>query len=95
MTVVVSDTSPLNYLVMIGEITILHRLYDKVVVPFEVLTELEDDGAPAEVLQWVRSQPDWLEVRRVDIHHGETALNQLDKGERAAILLARQESDVL
>ena len=41
------------------------------------------------------SQPDWLEVRRVDIHHDETALNQLGEGECAAILLAQQESDVL
>ncbi len=67
MTVVVSDTSPLNYLVMIGEITILHRLYDKVLIPFEVLAELEDSGAPPQVLQWVRARPDWLEVRKVDI----------------------------
>jgi predicted nucleic acid-binding protein len=95
MTVVVSDTSPLNYLVMIGEVAILHRLYDRVLVPAEVLAELQDSGAPSEVLQWVRAQPDWLEVRRVDIHHDETALNQLGEGECAAILLAQQESDVL
>jgi predicted nucleic acid-binding protein len=75
MTAVVSDTSPLNYLVMIGEIATLHRLYDRVLVPAEVLAELQDDGAPSEVLQWVRSQPDWLEVRRVDVPHDETVLN--------------------
>ena len=95
MTAVVSDTSPLNYLVMIGEIAILHRLYDRVLIPSEVLAELEDSGTPSEVLQWVRSRPDWLEVRKVDIAHDDTALNQLDDGERAAILLAQQESDVL
>ena len=95
MTVVVSDTSPLNYLVMIGEIAILHRLYDRVLIPSEVLAELEDGGTPSEVLLWVRSQPDWLEVRSVDIHHEDAALNQLDEGERAAILLAQQEPGVL
>jgi predicted nucleic acid-binding protein len=95
MTVVVSDTSPLNYLVMIGEIGILQRLYDRVLIPFEVLAELEDSGTPPQVLRWVRARPDWIEVRRVDVHHKETALNQLDDGERAAILLAQQESDVL
>jgi len=82
MTVVVSDTSPLNYLVMSGEIEILHRLYDKVLIPSEVLAELEDSGTPSEVLQWVRARPDWIEVRRVDIHGDETDLNQLDDGER-------------
>jgi predicted nucleic acid-binding protein len=50
MTVVVSDSSPLNYLVMIGEVAILHRLYDRVLVPAEVLAELQDSGAPSEVL---------------------------------------------
>jgi predicted nucleic acid-binding protein len=95
MTVVVSDTSPLNYLVMIGEIAILHRLYDRVLIPSEVLAELEHGGTPSEVLLWVRSQPDWLEVRSVDIDHDDAALNQLDEGERAAILLAQQEPGVL
>ncbi len=95
MTVVVSDTSPLNYLVIIGEIEVLQRLYHRVQIPFEVLAELEESGAPSEVLQWVRARPDWLEVRKVDLPHDETALNQLDDGERAAILLAQQESDVL
>jgi predicted nucleic acid-binding protein len=95
MTVVVSDTSPLNYLVMIGEVAILHRLYGKVLIPTEVLAELEDRGTPSQVLQWVRARPDWLEVRIVDVTRDEIALNQLDDGERAAILLAEQESDVL
>lgn len=37
MTVLVADTSPLNYLVLIGEIGILRTLYGRVVVPPEVL----------------------------------------------------------
>lgn len=36
MTVVVADTSSLNYLVLIGQIEILHSLYGKIVVPPEV-----------------------------------------------------------
>ena len=50
MTVVVADTSPLNYLVRIGQIEILHTLYRRVLVPPEVLGELADSGAPPEVL---------------------------------------------
>lgn len=45
MTVVVADTSPLNYLVLIGEIDLLRRLYGRVVVPSEVVAELTDRGA--------------------------------------------------
>jgi predicted nucleic acid-binding protein len=44
MTVVVADTSPLNYLVLIGQIEILRRLYGTVLVPPEVLAELADSG---------------------------------------------------
>jgi predicted nucleic acid-binding protein len=95
MTVVVSDTSPLNYLVMIGEVEILHRLYDRVLIPDEVLAELEDPGAPPEVLQWLRARPGWLEVRRVDVRRGDAMLDQLDEGERAAILLAEQDTGAL
>jgi len=33
MTVVISDTSPLNYLVLIDEIDVLPRLYGRVIIP--------------------------------------------------------------
>jgi predicted nucleic acid-binding protein len=37
MTLVIADTSPLNYLVLINEVRILPDLYGQVVVPPEVL----------------------------------------------------------
>ena len=40
MTVVIADTSPINYLVLIGEAGILRRLYRRVVITEEVLVEL-------------------------------------------------------
>ena len=95
MTVVVADTSPLNYLALIGEIGILQRLYGRVVVPSEVLAELADSGAPPEVAAWIQSRPEWLEVRAVRVGQDDPALQQLDPGERAAILLAQEEPDVL
>ncbi len=55
MTVVVADTSPLNYLVLIGQIDMLRALYGGVVVPPEVLAELTDRAAPHEVLEWIQS----------------------------------------
>ena len=38
--IVIADTSPLNYLVLIGEADILQRLYRRVVIPEAVLREL-------------------------------------------------------
>lgn len=68
MTVVVADTSPLNYLVLIGHIEILHTLYTRIVVPLEVLDELTNSDAPPLIRDWVGSRPDWLEARAVDEH---------------------------
>jgi predicted nucleic acid-binding protein len=47
--IVVADTSPLNYLVLLGHIEILEKIYAEVVVPQTVLDELQDSEAPAEV----------------------------------------------
>ena len=49
MTVVIADTSPLNYLILIEAIGLLPRLYKSIVIPAEVLGELIDDGAPGQV----------------------------------------------
>jgi predicted nucleic acid-binding protein len=95
MTVVIADTSPLNYLVLIGEIEILHALYYKVLVPPEVLAELSESGTPRQVLDWIHSHPKWLEVRAVREGRSDPDLQQIDPGERAAILLAEEELDVL
>lgn len=95
MTVVVADTSPINYLLLIGEITILEGLYGEILIPPEVLAELSDVDAPPEVLRWITTHPAWLHVRRASIIHDHPALRDLDPGERAAILLAQQEGDAL
>ena len=58
MTVVVADTSPINYLVLIGEIGILPRLYQRIVIPEEVFVELMDTGAPPDVREWATTHPD-------------------------------------
>jgi len=40
MTVVVADTSPLNYLLLIGEIAILQSLYGEILIPSQVLAAI-------------------------------------------------------
>ena len=65
MTVVVADSSPLNYLVLIGSIDVLHRLYASIFVPQQVVVELTDPAAPREVGNWARTLPDWVEVRSI------------------------------
>ena len=47
--IVVSDTSPINYLILIGQINLLPRLFQKIIIPQEVYTELSDTAAPVPV----------------------------------------------
>jgi hypothetical protein len=47
MTVVVADSSPLNYLVLIGSIDLLRGLYGRILVPPQVVVELTDPPPPS------------------------------------------------
>jgi predicted nucleic acid-binding protein len=57
--VVVADTSPICYLVLIGEVEILPALFEKIVVPTAVRDELAHAGAPEAVRNWMRAPPRW------------------------------------
>jgi predicted nucleic acid-binding protein len=48
-TVVLADTTPLNYLVLIGHVESLHLLFGEVMIPEAVFTELRHPKAPAAV----------------------------------------------
>ncbi len=89
MLVVISDTSPLNYIVWLGEAEILHRLYGHVLIPAAVMEELQSEGAPPTLRSWVARPPNWLEVvpRRVPAA-SDLGLELLGEGEQEAIALA-------
>jgi len=53
MTVIISDTSPLNYLVLIGETHVIPALYGRVIIPRAVLNELQDPETPEKVRTWI------------------------------------------
>jgi predicted nucleic acid-binding protein len=63
MTVVVADTSPLNYLILIGEASILPELYTEIFIPDVVAAELCDPEAPEPVRKWAAHPPSWLNIR--------------------------------
>jgi predicted nucleic acid-binding protein len=86
---VVADTTPINYLVLIGQMHLLASLYEQVVIPSAVAAELRHPKAPAVVQTWMARPPPWCAIRQA---HGQPdqALMQLDLGEREAILLAQE-----
>jgi len=85
--IVVADTSPINYLLLIGHVDILSALYKRVLIPIEVRNELTSAGSPQSVRSWANALPDWCEVR-VGTLPVDPELNELDAGERDAIQLA-------
>jgi predicted nucleic acid-binding protein len=66
--IVVADTSPLNYLILMGKADVLPAIYGRVLTPNAVLVELRHPGAPAAVLAWSATPPAWLEIQQVERH---------------------------
>jgi predicted nucleic acid-binding protein len=88
--VVVADTSPINYLVLIAHIDLLARLYARIVTPpAAVLAELQHPLAPKPVRDWVDNAPRWLEILSPK---SSLVLPKLDLGEAEAIALATEVS---
>jgi predicted nucleic acid-binding protein len=85
--IVVADTSPINYLVLIEQIELLPRLYIRVLIAPAVAEELQHPLAPKPVRDWIGKQPDWLEV--LSPRNG-LILDYLDLGEGQAIALATE-----
>ena len=85
--IVVADTSPLNYLVLIGHVAILPHFYQRVLVPSSVWQELQDVNTPEPVRAWSANPPAWLEVKHLR-NSPDASLDFLDRGEREAIALA-------
>ncbi len=86
---VVSNTSPLNYLVLIDQIHLLRALYGRVLVPKSVYEELTAPEAPEAVRSWIMSPSQWLEIAS-EVPVADSKLSQLHEGERDAIALVQQ-----
>lgn len=87
--IVVADTSPLRYLVLIQHIDVLPALYGRVIVPPAVLAELAHEHTPDAVRAWLSAPPKWLHVEQAK-QSMTTEPSTLGPGERAAIALAEE-----
>ena len=86
---VIADTSPLHYLVLIEHAAILPTLFGHVLVPRAVAEELQRPRTPAAVRAWMESPPAWLAIRSPREPIVSTAL-RLGAGEREALSLAQE-----
>lgn len=86
--IVVSDTSPLLYLILIERAELLPALYGRVIAPSAVISELSRLEAPEAVQRWISRPPAWLEIQTPTAISAETL--RLGAGEAAAISLAQE-----
>jgi predicted nucleic acid-binding protein len=87
--IVIADTTPLNYLVLIEQADLLPRLFGRVLIPPAVFEELQDTKTPEAIRIWIASRPSWLQIRQLHLAP-DARLDYLDAGEREAIALAEE-----
>jgi predicted nucleic acid-binding protein len=85
--IIVSDTTPLRYLIEIEEVHILETLFGEVIIPEKVAEELQRPKTPQKVKDWMQARPTWLDVRRANTSLF-TPIKRIDDGEREAFALA-------
>ena len=84
--IVVSDASPINILVRVECIEVLHSMFGRVFIPPAVASELSHPRTPDAVRSWLQANPEWLQVRAP--REIDPTIEFSDAGEREAISLA-------
>src|SRR5207253_8130401 len=65
--IVIADTSPLHYLILLERAEVLQHLYGRVIIPEAVVRELQAQKTPAVVRRWITSPPEWLQIRQIAV----------------------------
>jgi predicted nucleic acid-binding protein len=86
--IVVADSGPLHYLILLDQAELLHRFYGQVIIPEAVFKELTSSRTPRPVRDWLANSPSWLRVQAVSPSQLELVTDHLDFGEREAIAIA-------
>ncbi|HEX9668434.1 MAG TPA: DUF3368 domain-containing protein [Thermoanaerobaculia bacterium] len=85
--IAVSDTSPLSYLVLVGEGDLLGSLFDEVWIPPAVADELTRPRTPETVASWLDAPPAWLHLSSAPDISSLPAAPRLHRGEAEVIAL--------
>ena len=86
---VIADTTPLRYLVTLGQDGLLPVLFGQIIIPPAVADELRHPKAPAAARAWIAAPPPGLQIRPTSLQQ-DAALLRRDTGEREALLLAQE-----
>jgi len=87
--IVVSDTTPLHYLILLDLEHLLPEILGDIVIPAIVYQELQAEKTPIKIKEFISKPRDWLKIvpttGTID-----RDLMEIDPGEREAILLAEE-----
>lgn len=88
--IVVSNMSPLHYLILIDCVDVLSRMYGRIFIPPAVLDEMTAPNSPEAVRRWAESPPEWLLIKPPAVIEDIPRLGRGKRGagEKAAIALA-------
>lgn len=87
--IIIADTSPLCYLILIEEIELLPQLFGAIHIPQAVAEELGDQDAPIPVKSWIKQEHDWLIIEQ-NLSVNDNSLSHLHLGEKQAIIWAEK-----
>jgi predicted nucleic acid-binding protein len=85
--IVISDTTPLHYLIQIQAVSILEVMFSRVIIPQGVAEELSHPNTPKLIKDWMNNPPHWIEIRQADTSKF-FPIKSIGKGETEAIALA-------
>jgi predicted nucleic acid-binding protein len=85
VSLVVSDSGPLHYLVLCDAIQVVPKLYGQLVIPSAVARELAHPHTPPVVRDWIQTPPPWT---RIATPAQTDPATHLGIGEREAMALA-------
>lgn len=88
--IIVSDTTPVHYLILIQREFILPELFGEILIPEAVAREMLHENTPDLVRGWIHDPPDWVTIRAA-LPKFEHEIAGLGQGETAAIALAIEE----
>jgi len=86
--IVISNTSPLRYLIAIKRADLVSVIFNHVLIPRGVHAELTHSSSPEIVRNWMVQAPNWLETRELGRSPEAQFVRALDQGEAEAIQLA-------
>jgi predicted nucleic acid-binding protein len=84
--VVISDTGPIHYLILIGRVDLLSHFFGEVLVPSAVLRELNHPHTPLPVREWILNRPPW--IKEVVCPKTAPRFDGFGLGEREALTVA-------